>query len=75
MGEYEPDDSRNVTLGTPHNPIEPERTGPREAIARDEARDAEKAKHKKDRFAEAAGPDGDYDDSAPSTPVTGRPAG
>ena len=74
MGEYAPDDSRDVTLGQPHNPIEPERTGPREPIARDEARDADKAKHK-DRFAKAAGPDGGYDDSAPTTPVTGRPEG
>ena len=54
MGEYAPDDSRDVTLGKPHNPIEPERTGPREAIARDEARDAAKSKAGHDRFAAAA---------------------
>lgn len=37
MGEYEPDDSRDVTLGKSHNPVEPERTGRREDQARDKA--------------------------------------
>ncbi|MEP2236114.1 MAG: hypothetical protein ABJM58_12725 [Alteripontixanthobacter sp.] len=41
MGEYEPDDSRDVTLGKGSTPIEPERTGPRE--------DAARAKAQKDR--------------------------
>ena len=30
MGQYEPDDSRNVTLKPSATPGEPERTGPRE---------------------------------------------
>lgn len=30
MGQYEPNDSRDVTLNSSNNPIEPERTGPRE---------------------------------------------
>lgn len=38
MGEYEPDDSRDVTLGKPNNPVEPDRTGAREGEARDKAR-------------------------------------
>ena len=37
MGQYEPDDSRNVTLNTGNNPIEPERTGPRESETRQQA--------------------------------------
>ena len=46
MGEYEPDDSRDVTLGDKHAPGEPPRTGPREDEARRQAQqgtDAEKA--------------------------------
>jgi len=38
MGEYEPDDSRVVTQNLPNVPIEPERTGPREDEAREEAK-------------------------------------
>mgnify|MGYP001597306739 CR=1 FL=1 len=34
MGEYEPDDSRDVTLSTHQAPGEPPRTGPREDEAR-----------------------------------------
>jgi hypothetical protein len=34
MGEYEPNDSRNITLGNNHAPGEPPRTGPREGEAR-----------------------------------------
>lgn len=71
MGEYEPDDSRNITRGTPHNPIEPERTGPREGIAREEARDGAKDKAERDRF--AAVRDGEFDEEQPADPVRGRP--
>ena len=41
MGEYEPEDSRNVTLGSSNNPIEPERTGRREPQARGDAKSDE----------------------------------
>ena len=34
MGEYEPNDSRSITLGNNHAPGEPPRTGPREGEAR-----------------------------------------
>ena len=34
MGEYEPNDSRDITGKTPRNPIEPERTGTREDESR-----------------------------------------
>jgi hypothetical protein len=44
MGEYEPDDSRNVTLSDHQAPGEPPRTGPRE----DEAR----ARAKQDKLAD-----------------------
>jgi hypothetical protein len=47
MGEYEPDDSRDVTLSDHQAPGEPPRTGPREAAARAQARqgsDAERAR-------------------------------
>jgi hypothetical protein len=37
MGEYEPDDSRDVTLSDHQAPGEPERTGPREGEARRKA--------------------------------------
>ena len=44
MGEYEPEDSRDVTLTKSNTPIEPERTGPEESRTRkpaekDEAKD------------------------------------
>lgn len=49
MGEYEPHDSRNVTLNPERAPGEPPRTGPREGETRkgetggdDKRRDAEK---------------------------------
>ena len=37
MGEYEPDDSRDVTQSTHQAPGEPPRTGPREGEARAQA--------------------------------------
>ena len=37
MGEYEPDDSRDVTLSDHRAPGEPPRTGPREGEARAKA--------------------------------------
>ncbi|AKM08574.1 hypothetical protein [Pelagerythrobacter marensis] len=37
MGEYEPNDSRNVTLQPGHEPGGIERTGPREGETRDRA--------------------------------------
>ena len=42
MGEYEPDDSRNVTNVAAEAPGEPPRTGPREAEARAMARPEDK---------------------------------
>ena len=39
MGEYEPDDSRDVTLSDHQAPGEPPRTGPREDEARAMAKD------------------------------------
>ena len=39
MGEYEPDDSRDVTLSPHQAPGEPPRTGPREDEARAMAKD------------------------------------
>ena len=39
MGEYEPDDSRDVTLSDHRAPGEPPRTGPREDEARTRAKD------------------------------------
>ena len=41
MGEYEPDDSRNVTLNPATAPGEPPRTGPREGEARRRAQEHE----------------------------------
>ena len=38
MGEYEPDDSRDVTLSDHQAPGEPPRTGPREDAVRDGAK-------------------------------------
>ena len=43
MGEYEPNDSRDVTQKPSHVPGEPPRTGPREDAARDKARRDPKA--------------------------------
>lgn len=37
MGEYEPEDSRKVTLEKDKLPIEPEKTGPREGESREKA--------------------------------------
>lgn len=39
MGEYEPEDSREVTLKKDNMPIEPEKTGPREHETRDRKSD------------------------------------
>ena len=44
MGEYEPDDSRDVARETSDLPIEPERTGPREEEARKPANQTDPAK-------------------------------
>lgn len=41
MGEYEPRDSRKVTLQDGHVPGEPPRTGPREQAARKQAEDGQ----------------------------------
>jgi hypothetical protein len=38
MGQYEPEDSRNVTLSNHTAPGEPERTGPREGETRQQQR-------------------------------------
>lgn len=43
MGEYEPDDSRDVTLSDHKAPGEPPRTGPREDAARAQAEQRELA--------------------------------
>ena len=53
MGEYEPDDSRNVTLNPATAPGEPPRTGPREDAAREQAL-AEEARDKRSDQAEQA---------------------
>ncbi|MEO6151514.1 MAG: hypothetical protein ABIT09_00825 [Croceibacterium sp.] len=48
MGQYEPDDSRNVTLNPNSAPGEPPRTGPREGETRtkqEEAGDATVRQH------------------------------
>ncbi len=39
MGEYEPEDSRKVTLQKDDLPIEPDKTGPRESESRKKAAD------------------------------------
>lgn len=62
MGEYEPDDSRDVTLSDHQAPGEPPRTGPREDQARDRARrgrgaDAEHAPGQPPRDEELAAKD------------------
>ncbi len=46
MGEYEPGDSRDVTLSDHRAPGEPPRTGPREDEARAKAARDKKAKGK-----------------------------
>jgi hypothetical protein len=43
MGEYEPDDSRDVTHSTYTAPGEPPRTGPREDAARRQAEQGEES--------------------------------
>ena len=44
MGEYEPDDSRDITRKSSDLPIEPERTGPREGETRKPANQTDPAK-------------------------------
>lgn len=39
MGEYEPEDSRKVTLKKDNMPVEPEKTGPREHETREKKTD------------------------------------
>lgn len=56
MGEYEPRDSRNVTLKKGHEPGDIERTGPKEDEVRREALAREKAEEEKAREAEGADP-------------------
>ena len=76
MGEYAPDDSRDVTLNPGKSPIEPERTGPREELARQKAAGEETVGAKTgDRFsAEAqAGADGQDSDPVQGEAVHGRP--
>lgn len=46
MGEYEPDDSRDVTLSDHQAPGEPPRTGPREDEARAQAASGTKPSEK-----------------------------
>jgi hypothetical protein len=53
MGEYEPDDSRDVTYSNATAPGEPPRTGPREDAAREQAL-AEEARDKRSDQAEQA---------------------
>ena len=60
MGEYEPDDSRDVTLSDHQAPGEPPRTGPREDEARRQAQQhshAEKAPGEPPRDEEVAAKD------------------
>jgi hypothetical protein len=49
MGEYEPDDSRNVTLSDHQAPGEPPRTGPREDEARAKAQQEQSGARESDR--------------------------
>ena len=44
MGEYEPNDSRNVTQTKSNVPGEPERTGPHEGETRDQRRTRTRAR-------------------------------
>jgi hypothetical protein len=76
MGEYEPDDSRNVTLSSDTAPGEPPRTGPREAQAREQARQAREAQgREEDDEAPRAGkaPDEGVQDQRPLEPPRGKP--
>ena len=70
MGEYEPEDSRDVTQSSGSGSIEPERTGPREAQARAQAEHAKRQAENKDPAAtdeqqanqsETASPRPEYD--------------
>lgn len=63
MGEYEPDDSRDVTLNPGHEPGGIERTGPREG----ETREQQTRKDDSWRSGEQAG------GSAKGKPATGSP--
>jgi len=53
MGEYEPHDSRNVTLKQERAPGEPPRTGPRESEARQQAAETELEQDERGDDAEA----------------------
>ncbi|MFB0612202.1 hypothetical protein [Aurantiacibacter poecillastricola] len=63
MGEYEPRDSRNVTLKQGHEPGSAKRTGPQEDEARAEAkrREAEKAEEKRKKGSRDASRRSQYD--------------
>lgn len=54
MGEYEPNDSRKVTLSNDTVGPEPDRTGPREGEARAEAERKKREQRKDDREEQAA---------------------
>lgn len=54
MGEYEPHDSRNVTLRQERAPGEPPRTGPREGETRGETRQPEQTELEQDGRDDAA---------------------
>ena len=47
MGEYEPNDSRDITATKPRNPIEPERTGTREEESRRQVDDSKRGNFSK----------------------------
>lgn len=65
MGEYEPEDSRDVTLGSSNNPVEPERTGRREPQARGDAKsDADRERAQAEQQAAA----GKHDPTATNDP-------
>jgi hypothetical protein len=55
MGEYEPDDSRDVTQSTHQAPGEPPRTGPREDEARARAQEEQEDLTKKKTARDATG--------------------
>lgn len=55
MGEYEPEDSRNVTLNPSPLPGEPPRTGPREGEAREQAEKGERPVKQENLAQEATG--------------------
>ncbi|USA60514.1 hypothetical protein NCF85_10400 [Qipengyuania citrea] len=66
MGEYEPNDSRNVTQTKSNVPGEPERTGPHEGETRDPRKDADEGQIQRSRHTP-----GGKDLSRGSEPATG----